>query len=54
MEVVQADNQPFMEATGSMEAKYYDQEFDSIKFTKRRKDGLPKKAYMDSKGSMEI
>ena len=25
-----------------------------IKFTSRRKDGIPRKAYMDSKGSMEI
>ena len=54
MEVVQAYNQPFMEATGSMEARYYDQEFSPIKFTSRRKDGVPRKAYMDSKGYEEI
>ena len=54
VEVAQADKQPFMDDIGSMEAKYYDQKFDSIKFTNRRKDGVPRKAYMDSMGSMEI
>ena len=39
MEVVRADKQPFMAAIGSMEAKYCDQEFSSIKFTRRRKYG---------------
>ena len=43
-----------MSVTGSMEAKYYDQEFGPIKFTSRRKCGVPRKAYMDSKGSVEI
>ena len=54
MEVVRVDKQPFMVATGSVEVKYYDQEFGLIKFTSRRKDGIPRKAYMDSKGSVEI
>ena len=54
MEVVRTDKQPFMAATGSMEAKYYDQEFGPIKFTSRRKDGIPRKAYIDSKGYVEI
>ena len=54
MEVVRADKQPFMAATGSVEAKNYDQEFDPIRFTSRRKDGILRKAYMDLKGSMEI
>ena len=54
VEVVRADKQPFMEATGSVEARYYDQEFGPIKFTSRRKYGILRKAYMDSKGSMEI
>ena len=54
MEVVREDKKPFMAATGSVEARYYDQEFGRIKFTRRRKYGVPKKAYMDSKGSMEI
>ena len=54
MEVVQVEKQLFMAATGSMEAKYYDQEFGPIKFTSRRKDGIPRKAYMDSKGYVEI
>ena len=42
MEVVRTDKQSFMVATGSVEAKYYDQEFDPIKFTSRRKDGISK------------
>ena len=54
MELVQANKQPFMAATGSMEARYCDQEFGLIKLTSRMKDGVPRKAYMDSKGSMEI
>ena len=56
MELVRADKQPFMAttATGSMEARYYDNEFGPIKFTSRRKDGVPRKAYIDTKGSVEI
>ena len=42
-----------MVAAGSVEARYYDQEFGPIKFTGRRKDGVLRKAYIDSKGSME-
>ena len=40
VEVVQAEKQPFMAATGLLEARYYDQEFGPIKFTRRRKDGI--------------
>ena len=54
MELVRTDKQPFIAATGFVEAKYYDQEFNLIKFTSRRKYGVPRKAYMDSKGFMEI
>ena len=54
VEVVWADKQPFMAAIGFVEAKYYDQEFGPIKFTSRRKDGVPRKAYMDSNGYVEI
>ena len=54
VEVVRADKQPFMATTNSIEAKYYDQEFGPIKFASRRKDGVPRKAYMDSKGFVEI
>ena len=54
VEVVRADKKSFMAATGSMEAKYYDQEFGPIKFTSIRKDGILRKAYMDSKDSVEI
>ena len=43
-----------MVVTGSVEARYYDQEFSSIKFTSRRKDGVPRKTYMDLKGFVEI
>ena len=54
MELVRADKKPFMVATGFVEAKYYDREFGPIKFTSRRKDGVLRKAYMDSKGYVEI
>ena len=54
VEVMWENKQPFMVAIGSVEAKYYDQEFGPIKFTRRRKDGVPRKAYMDSKGFVEI
>ena len=54
MEVVRIDKQPFVDVTGSMEARYYDQEFGPIKFTSRRKDGIPRKAYIDSKSYVEI
>ena len=40
VEVVWVDKQPFMAATGSMEARYCDQEFGPIKFTRRRKDEI--------------
>ena len=43
-----------METTSSVEAGYYDQEFGPIKFTSRRKYGIPRKAYIDSKGYVEI
>ena len=54
MEVVWEDKQPFMEATGFVEAKYYDQEFGPIKFTGRRKDRVTRTTYMNSKGFVEI
>ena len=54
VEVVRVNKQPFMVAIGSVEASYYDQEFCPIKFTSRRKDGILRKAYMDSKDSVEI
>ena len=43
-----------MATTGSVEARFYDQKFSLIKFTSRRKDGVPRKAYMDLKSSMGI
>ena len=54
VELVRADKWPSMATIASVEARYYDQEFGPIKFTSRRKDGVLKKAYLDSKGSMEI
>ena len=54
VEVVRADKQTFMVATSFVEAMCYDKEFDPIKFTSRRKYGVPRKAYMDKKDSMEI
>ena len=54
VEVVQAYKQHFMATTGSMEANYYDQELGPIKFIIRRKDEIPRKEYMDLKGSVEI
>ena len=54
MELVWVDKKLFMVATGSVEAKYYDQEFGHIKFISRRKDGIPRKTYTDSKGFVEI
>ena len=54
VKVVRENKQPFMAATGYVEAIYYDQEFSPIKFTSKKKDKVPRKAYMDSKGSMEI
>ena len=40
VEVVRADKQAFMVARGFVEERYYDQEFNPIKFTGRRKDGV--------------
>ena len=54
MELVRADKQPLIAAIGSMEARYKYQKFGPINFTGRRKDGVPGKPYMDSKGFMEI
>ena len=54
MELVQADKQPFIAATNSVEARYYDHEFSLIKFTSRKKYGVPRKAYTNSKGYVEI
>ena len=54
MEVVRVDKQSFIAAISSMEAMYYDQEFDPIKFTSRRKDEILRKEYINSKGYVEI
>ena len=54
MEVVWAYKQAFISVTSFVETNYYDQEFDPIKFTSGRKDRIPRKAYMELKGSVEI
>ena len=54
MELVWEDKKPFMATTGSMESRYYDQEFGPIKFPRRRKDGVPRKAYINSNDFVEI
>ena len=53
---MRADKQPFMAAIaiGSVEARYYDNEFCLIMFTSKRKDGVPRKAYIDIKRTVEI
>ena len=43
-----------MAAIGSVEARYYDKEFGPIKFTSRRKHGVLRIAYVDTKGFVEI
>ena len=37
-----------------MEASYYDQEFDPIKFKGKKKNGAPKEIYMESRDGGEI
>ena len=37
-----------------MEANYYDQEFDPIKFKGKKKNGAPKEIYMESRDGGEI
>ena len=54
MELVRANKKPFMVATSSKETRYYDQEFNPIKFTSRRKDGVPRKAYRPMKIQKEV
>ena len=54
MEVVKVDKQPFMVTTSFVEAMFFDKEFGLINFTSRKKDGVLRKAYIDSKGSLEI
>ena len=49
MKVVRVDKQPFMAAIGFVEARYYDQESSPIKCTSKRKDGVLRKSYMDTR-----
>ena len=46
VEVVRVDKQPLKSTTGTVEARYHDQEFNPIKFTSRREDGVSRKAYI--------
>ena len=41
VEVVCVNKQPFISTSYSVEASYYDQEFGSIKFKGKKKDGAP-------------
>ena len=54
VEVVWADKQPFIATSNFVEASYYDQEFGSIKFKGKKKDGALREIYMDSQDTSEI
>lgn len=54
MEVICADKRPFNENLNSMEATYYDHEFDQSNFKGQRKDKTQKKIYIESRSVEEI
>ena len=54
VEVVWVDKQTFIATSDSIQASYYDQEFDPIKFKGKKKNGAPRKIYMDSRDTGEI
>lgn len=54
MEVICADKRPFYKNLNSMEATYYDHEFDQSNFKGERKDKTLKKIYMESRSIEEI
>ena len=54
VEVVWVDKQPFNATSDSIEASYYDQDFDVIKFEGKKKDGAPREIYMESRDIGEI
>ena len=54
VEVVWANKQPFIVTSSSVEVSYYDQEFGPIKFKGKKKNGTPRKIYMESKDTSDI
>ena len=54
VEVVWADKQPFIATSDSIEASYYDKEFRPIKFNGKKKNGTPRKIYMESRDTGDI
>ena len=54
VEVVWVNKQPFISNSDSMEASNYDQDFGPIKFKGKKKDGAPRKIYMESRDTGEI
>ena len=54
VEVVWANKQPFIATSYSMEASYYDQEFDLIKFKGKKKNKIPREIYMESRDTGDI
>ena len=54
VEVVWVDKQPFIATLDSIEASYYNQEFGPIKFKGKKKDGAPRKIYMEIRDVGEI
>ena len=47
VDVVWVNKQPFIETSDLVEASYYDKEFGPIKFKGKKKDGTPRKIYME-------
>ena len=54
VELVRANKQPFIATSNSVEANYYDQEFGSIKFRGKKKNGTPREIYMESRDTGDI
>ena len=54
VELVWVDKQHFIVTSNFVEASYYDQEFDPIKFKGKKKNGAPKEIYMESRDIGEI
>ena len=52
--MVWANKQPFIADLDSVEASYYDQEFGTIKFKGKKKNGASKEIYIESRDVGEI
>ena len=48
------DKQPFIATSYSLEANYYDQEFNLIKFKGKKKNGALREIYMELRDTGEI